>query len=448
VNQDGSKPRKSENGAGKSEVRVGLVGFGVVGTGLLQCLHRNRRQIDQRAGIPVRVKTIADLDTLTPRAADTSGIRLTTDAKEILEDPAIDVVVELVGGTTFAYDLISAALLAGKDVVTANKALLANRGHELFALAERQNRLLLFEAAVGGGIPIIQALRTGICSTEVERIYGILNGTANYILTRMEEGKLDFELALIEAKAKGYAEADPTYDIEGHDTTHKIILLSELAYGCKIRFEEVYREGITRLTFFDLEMARALGYRVKLLAITKKEGNGLDIRCHPALVPLTSQLAAVSGVFNAMVVVGNPLGPVMFYGQGAGGAATGAAVAADLMEAARQIVRGPDRRNYYTFDHQEIEVRPSGESTCACYLKLVVLDQPGVIAQISAILAEEKISIASMIQKEAHGRHQGVPVVFTTHKAPHASLVRALEKLSSLETVVEQPFLIRIEDLE
>ncbi|MCG3196112.1 MAG: homoserine dehydrogenase [Candidatus Omnitrophica bacterium] len=431
-----------------SVVHVGLVGFGVVGTGLVQCLKRNRRQIEARAGIPIRIKTIADLDITTPRNADTTGIRMVTDAREILEDPEIDIVVELVGGTGFAHDLISRSLRAGKDVVTANKALLALRGHELFDLAAEKKRLLLFEAAVGGGIPIIQAMRTGVCSTEIERIYGILNGTANYILTRMEESNLDFERALIEAKAKGYAEADPTYDIEGHDTTHKLVLLSQLAYDCKIRFEEVHREGITRLTAFDLSTARELGYRIKLLAIAKKEGDRLEVRCHPVLIPLQSQLAAVSGVYNAVLIVGNPLGPVMFFGQGAGGDATGAAVAADLMEAARQIQRGPDRKNFYTFDHQEIRVKSIDDSVCAHYLRLVVEDRPGVIASVATALAEQSISIASIIQKERHESHQGVPVVITTHESPHSAMARALEKIGEMEFMADLPYSIRIEDFE
>lgn len=430
------------------EVKTGLVGFGVVGTGLVQCLQNNQHQIDDRAGIPIRLKTIADLDILTPRDADTSGIHLTTDVNDILNDPEIDVVVELIGGTGFAYDLITQALNAGKDVITANKALLALRGQDLFNLAHKRNRLLLFEAAVGGGIPIIQALRTGICSTEVDRIYGILNGTANYILTRMEEAHLDFDVALIEAKAKGYAEADPTYDIEGHDTTHKILLLSQLAFGCQIRFDDIYREGITRLTFFDLQMARELGYRVKLLAIAKREGDRLDIRCHPALIPLSSQLASVSGVYNAMVVAGHPVGTVMFYGPGAGGPATGAAVASDLMEVARQIQRGNQRRNDYSFDYRNLAIKPVGESACPYYIKLNVLDRPGVVAQVTAVLADQSISIASFIQKERREPHEAVPIVLTTHEASESAMELAVEKIATLDSVVERPFLIRIENLQ
>lgn len=431
-----------------SEVKVGLVGFGVVGTGMIQCLARNRSQIDERVGVPLRVCKVADLDITTPRNADLTGITLTTSAREILEDPEIDIVVELVGGTGFAYDLIAGALKAGKDVVTANKALLAHRGHELFDLARQNNRLLLFEAAVGGGIPIIQALRTGLCSTSVERIYAILNGTANYILTRMEEAHLDFAVALREAQAKGYAEADPTFDIEGHDTTHKIVLLSQLAYGCRVNFEEVSREGITRLTFFDLQMAKELGYRVKLLATAKRDGDRLDIRCHPALIPLDSQLAAVSGVYNAIVVGGQPLGTVMFYGQGAGGPATGAAVTADLMEAARQIVRGPDRCNYYSFDHLNLPVKPVGETASPYYLKLTVLDRPGVVAEVATALAQESISIASFIQKERREAHEAVPIVMTTHEALKSAMDRAIERIATLESVVERPFLVRIEDFQ
>lgn len=428
-------------------LRVGLVGFGVVGTGLASCLQRNQEQIDARSGIPVRLKTIADLDVTTPRAVDTSGITLTTSADDILNDPQIDVVVELVGGTDFAFNLIRRALGAGKDVVTANKALLAYRGQELFELAEEQGRLLLFEAAVGGGIPIIHALRNGICSTEIHSIYGILNGTANYILTRMEEAGLDFHTALVEAQARGYAEADPTFDIEGHDTAHKILLLSELAFGTRVSFEDIYREGITRLTSFDLRMAHRLGYRIKLLAVAKLHETGLEVRVHPALVPLSSQIAAVSGVFNAIFIEGDPLGPAMFYGQGAGGPATGAAVAADIMEAARQKVRGQGRSNYYTFDHQELEVRPMGESICSYYLKLMLKDEPGVLAQVAAALGDHRVSIASFIQQDPHEQHPAIPVVMTTHRAPESAMIDALAVVQRLDGVVEAPFLLRIEEL-
>jgi homoserine dehydrogenase len=430
------------------EVKVGLVGFGVVGTGMVRCLLENREQIDARAGIPIRVKTIADLDLDTPRNVDTTGIQLTKNAQEILDDPEIDVVAELVGGTDFAFDLISKALRAGKDVVTANKALLAYRGAELFDLAERENRLLLFEAAVAGGIPIIQALKTGICSTRVESVYGILNGTANYILTRMEESGLDFDTALAEAQDKGYAEADPTFDIEGYDTTHKIVLLSQLAFGCRVRFEDVYREGITRLTFFDLEMAKELGYRVKLLAIAKRHGSELEVRCHPVLIPSDSQLAAVSGVYNAVVVVGDPLGPVMFYGQGAGGPATGAAVAADVMEAARQIARGKDRYNLNPFTHKDLSIRAMGQCECEYYLKLIVLDRPGVLARVTNALGNHSISISSFIQKDPHQPHQAVPIVITTHIAAESAMGLALEEIRELDDVVEEPFLLRIEELD
>lgn len=429
-------------------VKVGLVGFGVVGTGLVQCLQRNQKQIDQRAEGPIRLVRIADLDVLTPRSVNTAGIALTNNVQDILDDPEIDVVVELVGGTGFAFDLVANALRAGKDVVTANKSLLATRGHELFQLAEDNNRLLLFEAAVAGGIPIIHSLRSGLAATEIERIYGILNGTANYILTRMEEAHLDFDVALIEAKAKGYAEADPTYDIEGHDTAHKITLLSQLAFGCQIDFEDVSKEGITRLTFSDLKTAKELGYRIKLLAVAKNDGDGIEVRCHPALIPLDSQLAAVSGVFNAIVVVGNPLGPAMFYGQGAGGPATGSAVASDLIEAARQNRLGGDRRNYYTFNHQEIDLKPIGEHNCAYYIRLLVLDRPGVVADVARILADESISIAGFIQRETEDPDQGVPIVLTTHQAPYAPMSRAMDRIAILDSVVERPLVIRIEDFQ
>ncbi len=430
------------------KVCVGLVGFGVVGTGMVSCLLRNTEQINARSGLPVSLKTIADLDITTPRGVDTQGVRLTNQIDDILNDPEIDVVVELVGGTDFAHTLIVKALESGKDVVTANKALLAYRGPELFELAEKKGRLLLFEAAVGGGIPIIQVLRNGICSTEIISIHGILNGTANYILTRMEESGLDFQTALIEAQARGYAEADPTFDIEGHDTAHKIVLLSEIAFGTKVSFDDVYREGITRLTSFDLNMAQELGYRIKLLAVAKRHDTGLEVRVHPALVPLSSQIAAVSGVFNAIFVEGNPLGPAMFYGQGAGGDATGAAVVADIMEAARQKACGSHRQNYYNFDHQNLTVRPMGESICSYYLKLMLQDEPGVLAQVAAALGDQGVSIASFIQQDPHAEHQAIPVVMTTHCASESAVLAALKVVHQLDGVVEEPFLLRIEELE
>ncbi|MCA9433270.1 MAG: homoserine dehydrogenase, partial [Candidatus Omnitrophica bacterium] len=241
---------------------------------------------------------------------------------------------------------------------------------------------------------------------------------------------------------------DPTFDIEGHDTAHKIVLLSELAFGTRVSFEDVYREGITRLTSFDLKMAQELGYRIKLLAVAKRHETGLEVRVHPALVPLDSQIAAVSGVFNAIFVEGDPLGPAMFYGQGAGGSATGAAVVADIMEAARQKARGKERDNYYTFDHQDLVVRPMGESICAYYLKLMLKDEPGVLAQVAAALGEQRVSIASFIQEDPHAEHQALPVVMTTHRATESSMVAALDVVHKLEGVVEEPFLLRIEELE
>jgi homoserine dehydrogenase len=429
-------------------LNVGLVGFGIVGSGLVNCLSENRAQIDERTGVSIRLKTIADLDLLSNRGVDTTGIRMTSDAKEILADPDIQVVVELVGGTDFAYTLIRNALEAGKDVVTANKALLAYKGPELFELAEKNNRLLLFEASVGGGIPIIQAMKTGICSTRVDSIFGILNGTANYILTRMEQAELDFQTALKEAQAKGYAEADPTFDIEGHDTTHKIVLLSELAFGCKVSFDDVFREGITRLTFFDLAMAKELGYRIKLLAIAKRHGEELEVRCHPALIPLGSQLAAVSGVYNAIVIVGDPLGVAMFYGQGAGGRATGAAVAADLMEVARQVSLGEDRRNLNPYRLHNFNVRSMNRCECAYYVKLYAEDRPGVLGEVAKVFGDHSLSIASVIQKDPHRPHQVLPIVITTHTASESAMMEAIGKIRALEGVAEEPFLLRIEDLD
>jgi homoserine dehydrogenase len=429
-------------------LNVGLVGFGVVGAGLVHCLQENQRQIAARTGVEVRLKTIADLDIKRDRGVNTEGIQLTTDASSVLDDPEVDVVVELVGGTEFAYNLIKNALEAGKDVITANKALLAYRGHELFPLAQEKGRLLLFEAAVAGGIPIIEALKRGVCSTRIDSIHGIVNGTANYILTRMEEARLDFGTALKEAQEKGYAEADPTFDIEGHDTAHKIVLLSEMAFGCRVRFEDVYREGITRLTYFDLEMAEELGYRIKLLAVAKRHGNELEVRCHPTLVPLDHQLAAVMGVYNAIVVTGHPLGPAMFYGQGAGGAATGAAVAADVMEAARQKLAGASRVNLNPLNENEFKVRPMGETCGGYYLKLILEDRPGILAQIAKALGDRSISIASLTQRDPHHPHYAVPVVMTTHPAPEKDMVSALQAISNMEGVREDPYLLRIESFE
>lgn len=426
-------------------LRVGLVGFGTVGAGLARCLLNNQDLIDARAGRPVRLAKVADLDITTDRGVPTDSFQLLTDAFNLVNDPEIDVIVELVGGRTFAFDLQSAALRAGKDVVTANKALLAYLGRELFELAEQADRFLFFEGAVGGGIPIIQGIRTGLAASRIDAIYGILNGTANYLLTRMAQDGQAYASALREAQQKGYAEADPTFDVEGHDTAHKLTILATLCFGGQLAFEDVVFEGITGIEPLDLEMVNQLGYTIKLLAIARRVDQAFSVRVHPALISKKLLLAAVNGVNNAVLLVGNPVGPVLFYGRGAGGDATGAAVAGDLVEIARRRANGHGPGSS-PFVGPKLQVQSKDQLCIEYYLRLTLRDRPGVLAQVAGILGRHGISIATVVQ-QAQQADQPVPVFITTHQANEGNMRKALAEIETLECSSRAPFVLRIEPL-
>ncbi len=426
-------------------LRIGLVGFGTVGIGMAKCLLENRDLLTKRAGIPLVLKVIADVDLKTDRGVDTAGIHMTADAREIIRDPEIDVIVELVGGTGIAERFISEALDAGKDVVTANKALLAEKGEPLFRKAAERGRHLFFEGAVCGGIPIIDSLRNGLSGARIRSICGIVNGTCNYILTRMSEEGSDFRQVLQDAQASGYAEADPSADVEGRDSAHKSSILASLAFGQAVPFKDLYVEGITEVSGFDINYARELGYVVKLLAIAKEEEDSLDVRVHPTMIPEGTQLASVRGVFNAVEITGEPVGTVLLYGQGAGGGATGNAVASDLIQIARLRAGGWEPRGASNFFTPGKPLKPMSEVHCPYYLRFRTADRPGVIAKISTILGDRGISIASLIQHAAT-HPDWVPVVLMTHEAQDKNVTDALDLIDGLDVVLEKTFAMRVED--
>jgi homoserine dehydrogenase len=430
------------------KIGVGLVGWGTVGCGVVRVLRENADVIKSRLGVSLELRRVADLDLERARPVAVPPELLTKDAGEILKDPDIQIVIELMGGINAAGTLIRSALESGKHVVTANKALLAHQGNELFDMALKKGVSIGFEASVAGGIPIIKSLREGLASNRIGTIFGILNGTANYILTRMTEEKLSFEDALKEAQALGYAEADPTLDIEGIDTAHKLAIASAIAFGTPIWFDRVHIEGISGIDPLDIQYAEEFGYRLKLLAIARNEDGRLEMRVHPTLIDQKHVLASVKGAYNAVHIRGNAVGDVMLYGMGAGMMPTGSAVVADLIDVARDILSGtpgripslgflPDRR-------QEIEMKPASDVRTSYYFRFNALDKPGVLSRISGILGENDISIAAVIQK---GRHaDSVPVVMITHDALERSVARALQKIDLLEDMVSPTVFLRIEN--
>ena len=427
-------------------LQIGLIGFGTVGAGVVETLQQNGELIAARTGVKLVLAKIADVDITRDRGVKVAPELLTTDAGEILDDPAIDVVVELVGGTTIAKEFILRALKNGKAVVTANKALLAKCGAEVLAQAESSAADLYYEASVGGGIPIIKALREGLVGNRITGLVGILNGTCNYILTRMEKESATFETVLKAAQAAGYAEANPAFDVDGIDTAHKAAILASLAYGEWFSADHVYVEGIRCVTLQDIQYAANLGYRIKLLAILKHEGNQLQMRVHPTLIPERSLLGHVSGVFNAIWVRGEPVGDTLYYGRGAGREATASAVVADLVDVGlnhsfKSSRRVPAFRGHRAFD----QLLPMSEVRTRYYLRLQVQNRPGVLALIAGILGRHAISIASVTQKEIV--RKDVPLVILSHQAREADMQAALGEIRALGEVTETPVLLRIEDL-
>jgi homoserine dehydrogenase len=428
------------------ELGIGLLGFGTVGAGVVEALQRNGDLIAARCGVRPVLRRIADLDLERDRGVKVDRSVLTTDARSVVADPQIDIVIELIGGVGIAKDLVTRALEAGKPVVTANKKLLAEYGRDLFALAAAKGAELAFEASVGGGIPCIRALREGLVANRVTSLSGILNGTCNYILTKMEQEGRAFDDVLQEAQAAGYAEAEPSLDIDGHDTAHKAAVLAMLAYGRTFPMSDVHVEGIRGLAQEDLLYAGELGYRIKLLAMIRDEGRGVGVRVYPALVRRDHLLAQVSGVFNAVLISGDIVGDTLYYGRGAGRLPTASAVLSDVADVAQRLAAGPlhARPNPCSLN-EAVRIAPLEQSSTRSYLRLNVIDRPGVLAKISAVLGRHQISIASMMQKEER-RGDIVPVVMLTHEAGEQNCLAALAEIDALDVVKGRTVRIRIAD--
>jgi homoserine dehydrogenase len=431
-------------------VTLGILGLGTVGAGVVKILRQNREVLERRVGIPLHIKRIAVRDLKAKRATEVAAELLTTDPWAIVRDPEIDVVVELMGGLEPAKSLILEATAQGKQVVTANKALLAEAWEEVFAAVTGHGVDLGFEASVGGGIPIIRAIREGFVGNRIESIYGIVNGTSNYILTRMTDDGEEFRIVLGEAMAEGYAEPDPTLDIEGIDAAHKITVLATLAFGCRVPFAQVFVEGISSITPMDISYARELGYKVKSLAIAKQQNGDLEVRVHPTLIPKGNLLYGVDGVYNAITVIGDMVGANTFIGRGAGIGPSGSAVVGDIIDIARNLVAGGRGRvppaAYRPGHDVELRLKPMAEVLSEYYLRFSVLDKPGVLSKISGVLGRHNISIASVIQK---GRRVGetVPLVMMTHHACERDMHAALREIDHIASdVTAKTVLIRVEN--
>ncbi|MBI2204988.1 MAG: homoserine dehydrogenase [Candidatus Rokubacteria bacterium] len=428
-------------------VRIGLLGLGTVGAGVAKILESHRAMLEERAGCRLTLAAIADTDLTRPREGlDIGRLPLTGDAGRVLDDPSIQIVIELVGGLEPARTFVLRALRAGKHVVTANKALLAHHGAELYEEARTRGVTLAFEAAVAGGIPLIRAVRDGLAANRILSAFGIVNGTCNYILSKMTNEGLDFSVVLKEAQAQGYAEADPTFDIEGLDSAHKLQILTMLAFRTFVDLKDIHTEGITRVTAQDIAYARELGYRIKLLAIAKASDGAVEVRVHPTMIPAGSPLAAVSGVFNAVFMTGDNVGDLMFYGRGAGQLPTASAVWSDALEIARRIAHGiPTVALELPFvGGAPLPLRPVDDIRCCYYLRVMAQDQPGVLSKVAGILGDNDISIASVLQKE-RGTAQAVPVVMMTHEARERDMRRALGAIDRLPVVATATTMIRVE---
>jgi len=430
-------------------VKVGLIGFGTIGCGMVKILQDNQSQIQSRLGAVLEVIKIADLDITTDRGVKVDAGMLTTDAKEVLDHPDIDIVVELIGGYEPARSFILQAIENKKHVVTANKALLAKHGDEVFAAAEKNHIAVGFEASVGGAIPIIRSIKEAFVANRIQAIEGIVNGTANYVLSKMSDGNHDFETALKEAQDKGYAEADPTFDIEGIDSAHKIAVLTRLAYGTPVNLDDIYVQGISSISSLDIKCAHEFGYRIKLLAISKFDGRAIDVRVHPAMIPESKPMANVNGVLNAIMVCDDMMKENILIGHGAGSLPTGSAVVGDIVEIARNILSGAQDRvppqSYQTAGIQRIPLKDIAEIEGEYFLRFWVLDKPGVLSRISGILGNHDISIEAVIQRVKDDNGKGVPLVMMTHQAREKNIQAALKEIDGIEEVCEKTVLIRVE---
>ncbi len=438
-----------------SPIRVGLLGIGTVGSGTFNVLKRNQEEIRRRAGRGIEITMVADLDTARAKSVVGDGVEVVGDARQVVGSPNVDIVIELIGGYGIAKQLVLEAIEAGKHVVTANKALLAVHGTEIFAAAHRKGVMVAFEAAVAGGIPIIKALREGLTANSIQWIAGIINGTTNFILSEMRDKGLDFDVVLKEAQRLGYAEADPTFDIEGVDAGHKVTLMSAIAFGIPVQFDKAYVEGITGLAAQDIRYAEQLGYRIKLLGITKRAANGIELRVHPSLVPVKRLIANVEGAMNAVVVQGDAVGTTLYYGKGAGSEPTASAVIADLVDIARLHTADPEHRvPHLAFQPDamsDLPVVPMSEVVTSYYLRLKVADEAGVLAKVTGILAQAGISIDAVLQREADevggegSTH--TDLIILTHDCVEAKMNGALAEMQALPTVLAPIIRIRKEDL-
>ena len=432
-------------------IHVGLLGIGTVGSGTFKVLQRNQEEIRRRAGRGIQITMVADLDTERARSVVGSGVQVVADARLVIANPDIDIVVELIGGCGIARTLVLEAIAAGKHVVTANKALLAVHGTEIFTAASNKGVVVAFEAAVAGGIPIIKALREGLTANRIEWIAGIINGTTNFILSEMRSKGLDFGAVLKQAQALGYAEADPTFDIEGVDAAHKLTIMSAIAFGVPVQFAKAHVEGITALQAVDIRYAEQLGYRIKLLGITKRRGHGIELRVHPTLVPSARLIANVEGAMNAVVVQGDAVGTTLYYGKGAGAEPTASAVVADLVDITRLHTADPDHRvphlAFQPGSMQDTPILPISDVVTAFYLRLVVADKAGVLARITGILADNDISIDAVLQRESADGEKQTDLIILTHDTVEGRMTAALAQMQALPTVLAPIVRIRKEEL-
>ena len=432
-------------------INVGLLGIGTVGGGTYTVLKRNAEEIARRAGRPIQIVAVADKDLELARKVTGEACRLSDDAFSIVSDPEVDVVVELIGGYGVAKDLVLKAIENGKHVVTANKALLANYGNEIFAAAQKKGVTVAFEAAVAGGIPIIKALREGLTANRIEWIAGIINGTTNFILSEMRDKGLTFDVVLKEAQRLGYAEADPTFDVEGVDAAHKLTIMSAIAFGNPMNFSKAHIEGISKLEAADIKYAEQLGYRIKLLGITRRTTEGVELRVHPTLIPTRRLIANVEGAMNAVLVKGDAVGPTLYYGKGAGAEPTASAVIADLVDVTRMHSADPEHRvPHLAFQPDamaDLPILPMSEVVTSYYLRMRVEDKPGVLADITRILADQQISIDAMIQREPDEGEEQTDIIILTHKTREKNADAAIAKIESLVVVKGKITRLRLEEL-
>ena len=432
-------------------VKVGILGLGTVGGGTVNVLTRNAAEIARRAGREIIVTRASSRDLGKPRICNTEGITVTADPYDVINDPDIDIVLELIGGSGPVKDMVLTAIANGKHVVTANKSLIALHGNEIFAKASARGVIVAFEAAVAGGIPIIKAIREGLSGNQIQWLAGIINGTGNFILTEMREKGRDFADVLAEAQALGYAEADPTFDVEGIDAAHKLTILASIAFGIPLQFDKIYTEGITRITRVDVEYAEQLGYRIKHLGIARKTAEGIELRVHPTLIPERRLIANVNGVMNAVLVKGDAVGPTLYYGAGAGADPTASAVVADVIDVTRALTSDPENRvPHLAFQPdaiKEIPILAPDRFKSAYYLRLNAEDKPGVLADVTKILADHQISIEAIIQKEPLANETAVPIILLTQITLEKEMNAAIAAIEALPTVTGQVCRIRLETL-